>query len=240
MCGEAGVIRAYCRVSTIEQAADGKSSLHRQEEVIRSIAGLRREPASGVVVYSDPGVSGSVPLRDRPAGAKLLAEIEPGDVIVAAKLDRLFRSASDALAMIERFARQQVGVILIDIGVEPVNESLTGKLFFTVLAALAEFERGRIAERIREGKRGKRARGGYIGGKTPTGHRLAGEGKDAVLVPIWSEQSGIELARSLAPTRSLRAVAEELERQGFVSRNGTRYGAEQIKRMLTTEFYVKP
>jgi putative DNA-invertase from lambdoid prophage Rac len=48
-------------------------------------------------VYMEGGVSGSVPLSDREQGAALLAILKPGDAVVTAKLDRMFRSALDAL-----------------------------------------------------------------------------------------------------------------------------------------------
>ena len=47
--------------------------------------------------FVEAGVSGSVPLADRPGGQRLLTALQPGDVIITAKLDRAFRSAADAL-----------------------------------------------------------------------------------------------------------------------------------------------
>ena len=50
----------------------------------------------------DGGVSGSVPLAERPEGKRLLEAVEKGDVIITAKLDRAFRSAADALGTLGR------------------------------------------------------------------------------------------------------------------------------------------
>ena len=49
----------------------------------------------GVII--EEGVSGSVPVFDRPKGGELFAKLAKGDVVIAPKLDRLFRSALDAL-----------------------------------------------------------------------------------------------------------------------------------------------
>ena len=51
-------------------------------------------------VFVERGVSGSKPLADRPEGGKLLAQLKPGDVVITPKLDRMFRSALDALAVL--------------------------------------------------------------------------------------------------------------------------------------------
>ena len=51
--------------------------------------------------FVETGVSGSIPLADRPEGARLIAAVSKGDAIISPKLDRMFRSASDALATLE-------------------------------------------------------------------------------------------------------------------------------------------
>jgi len=59
------------------------------------------------------------PLYQRPEGQKMLAHVQKGDVIVASKLDRIFRSASDALSTIERWRRKGIDLVICDIGIEP-------------------------------------------------------------------------------------------------------------------------
>ena len=91
-------VYGYARVSTDRQSSEGVS-LAEQEHRIRA-----RCAENGWTlehVYVDAGVSGSTPLGKRPQGARLLAMLRPGDVMIAAKMDRVFRSASDALVTIE-------------------------------------------------------------------------------------------------------------------------------------------
>jgi putative DNA-invertase from lambdoid prophage Rac len=180
------MIRGYTRVSTMEQVAG--TSLASQRETIE-----RAHP--GAVYYTDEGVSGSVPLGERSAGEELLADLQPGDTVVAAKLDRLFRNATDALVMAERFERQGVKLVLLDISRDAVNAGGVGKLIFTVLAAVAEMERTRIAERVKEGRRAKRARGGSVGGVAPFGWRVEGQGKEATLVADPAQQAALQTIR---------------------------------------------
>jgi DNA invertase Pin-like site-specific DNA recombinase len=80
----------YARVST-DQQADSGISLDEQRRKIEarcSENGWNLER-----IYVDAGVSGSTPLARRPEGAKLLAVLRPGDVVIAARMDRCFRSA---------------------------------------------------------------------------------------------------------------------------------------------------
>ena len=74
----------YCRVSTSEQATNGVS-LDEQER--RIVAECMGENWQLTEMYIERGISGSMPLQDRPVGRQLLRAVQPGDVILAAKLD---------------------------------------------------------------------------------------------------------------------------------------------------------
>jgi DNA invertase Pin-like site-specific DNA recombinase len=73
------------------------------------------------------------------------------------------------LVTAEAWHKRGISLILVDSGVEPVSDNGTGKLFLSILASVAEFERQRIADRMREGRTGKRQRDGHIGGQAPYG-----------------------------------------------------------------------
>ena len=220
----------YVRVSTSEQAVD-RSSLVDQERRITGAALMRGDDIARM--YSDPGVSGSVPLGQRPCGRDLLAVVRTGDTIIAAKMDRMFRSAQDALNCSERLRKAGVNLVLVDMGSDPVTSNGTSRLFFTMLAAFAEFERERIVERTADGRAGKAARGGHTGGSAPYGWIVDGEGRDAMLIELPDEQK--ILASAIALRRSgltLRAVAATLAATGHFSRSGRPFAAQQIDRML--------
>ncbi len=147
--------------------------MREQERKIRGFAAMQMDEPE-VSIFSDPGISGSIPLDERPSGIRMLAALKVGDTIVAAKLDRLFRSATDALQSVEAFHKQGIHVVLLDVSAEPIASSGVGKLFFTILASVAEFERWRIAERMNDGRKAKLAKGGYAGGHAPYGWRAVG------------------------------------------------------------------
>jgi Resolvase, N terminal domain len=87
----------YCRVSTWRQANEGES-LDVQRRQIEGYVHMHGLTLDGLVV--EEGVSGSIPVIERPAGAALFAKLERGDTIISPKLDRLFRSALDALQVV--------------------------------------------------------------------------------------------------------------------------------------------
>jgi putative DNA-invertase from lambdoid prophage Rac len=156
------MILGYIRCSTSDQAKDDRSSLQTQTDVIEGFARTRGADKYGVQIFTDAGVSGATKLAVRPAGADLLASMKPGDTVIASKLDRMFRSASDAIDMFEVFKAAGVDLVLFDISNEPVSTGV-GKLIMTILAAVADMERIRIKERTAEGRKAAKAKGRAVG-----------------------------------------------------------------------------
>jgi putative DNA-invertase from lambdoid prophage Rac len=231
------MLHAYARVSTLTQSGLDKTSIAEQLAKCKAVASLRGSVGKyDFMTHSDQGVSGSIPLDQRPAGKDMLEQLHPGDVVLASKLDRIFRSGVDALATVERFKKQKIGLILCDIGIEPVADSPVATMFFSMLAAFAQFERERICERICEGKRAKAAKGGLSGGPVPLGFTKVGEGPKAILVPNEIEQEHIRAAKYYAthakrksrPTQIARLMADE----GMLGRDGKPYHRATIFKMI--------
>jgi putative DNA-invertase from lambdoid prophage Rac len=184
-------VYAYVRVSTERQAEDG-ASLDLQQ---RQIAGYAQMLDLAIeYTFVERGISGSRPLADRAAGAKLLARVRAGDTIIAAKLDRLFRSALDALSVLKDLNARGIALHFIDLGGNVTGNGIA-KLVFTILSAVAEAERDRIRERIADVKRDQRSRGRYLGGTVPFGYRV---GENGELVEIPEQQEAI---RTMSPSR---------------------------------------
>src|SRR5689334_7369436 len=106
-------VYAYTRVSTDQQANEG-DSLDVQERTVSGYALMHGLKVKRTFV--ERGVSGSKPLIERAAGGELLAILRAGDVVITPKLDRLFRSASDALRNLEHLKRLGVHLHMIDLG----------------------------------------------------------------------------------------------------------------------------
>jgi putative DNA-invertase from lambdoid prophage Rac len=94
-------VYGYCRVSTESQAEEGV----RLDEQQRRIEGRALEMAWQVdEIFVESGVFGSTPFAKRPEGGRLYRLLHAGDIVIAAKLDRVFRSAGDAQDVIRDFS----------------------------------------------------------------------------------------------------------------------------------------
>ena len=96
----------------MRQASEGES-LDVQRRQIEGYAHMHGLMLDEVVV--EEGVSGSVPVAERPKGGALFAKLVKGDVVIAPKLDRLFRSALDALTVVEDLRKRGVSVCICSI-----------------------------------------------------------------------------------------------------------------------------
>lgn len=135
----------YARVSTEDQ------NLHLQLDALRA-AGCQ-------TVYRDSGVSGVA--AKRPGLAKALKALQPGDVFVTWKLDRLGRSLAELIAIMEQLERRGIGLRSLSESIDTTTPG--GRLVFHVMGALAEFERGLISERTKAGMASAKARGAMLG-----------------------------------------------------------------------------
>jgi DNA invertase Pin-like site-specific DNA recombinase len=164
-------------------------------------------------VFVERGVSGSKPLADRPEGGKLLALLQPGDIVITPKLDRMFRSAVDALDVLGRLKERNVSLHMIDLGGDTTGNGIS-RLVFTILAAVAEAERDRIRERITEVKRDQRRSGRHLGGSVQFGFTL---GPNGMLVPEPTQQRAIKRAKVLYQRGfSLRTIRDDLAKRGHL------------------------
>ena len=89
--------------------------------------------------------------------------IREGDVLVVTKLDRLARSVSDLMTIIQQLDIKTVGLRVLNLGMD--THTPTGKLMLTVLGGVAQFEREMMLERQREGVEKGKAAGKYRGRK---------------------------------------------------------------------------
>src|SRR5579859_1269103 len=100
----------------------------------------------------------------RPRLEAALAYVRAGDTLVVTKLDRLGRGVRDLIDLVQRI--EKLGVDLLALQQNIDTSTPTGRMFFHVIAAFAEFERDLISERTRDGLEAARARG-RTGGRKP-------------------------------------------------------------------------
>ena len=149
-----GIIRAalYARVSTADQTPDN------QLVALRSFADARGWQA---LEFVDHGISGA---KDRRPGLDaLLAAVRARkvDVVACIKLDRLARSTRHLLTLAGDLEALGVDLVVLDQSIDTTTPS--GRLLFHVLAAIAEFERDLIRDRVVAGLRRAKAQGRRLG-----------------------------------------------------------------------------
>ncbi|MCJ2116735.1 recombinase family protein [Methylobacterium sp. J-001] len=202
-------IYTYSRVSTGRQAEEGESlgAQQRRAEGYALMQGFTIDAH-----FVERGVSGSVPIGGRPEGGRLLTMLRRGDMVITPKLDRMFRSALDALNTMGELRDRGVSLHMIDLGGDVTSNGIA-KLVFTILAAVAEAERDRTRERIADVKHDQRKRGRYLGGTVPFGFALRNDGS---LAEVEGEQEAVcEMAKLQAAGKSLRVIAAAMGKRGF-------------------------
>jgi DNA invertase Pin-like site-specific DNA recombinase len=149
----------YARVSTFDQEPENQLA-----EIRRYIAarGWTAEE------YVDRGVSGA---KDRrPALDRLLVDARRRrfDVVVVWRLDRLGRNLRHLITLLEEYQALGIAFVSLNEGIDATTPA--GKLQMHILGAIAEFERARIAERVKAGLQRARAQGTRLGRprKVPT------------------------------------------------------------------------
>ncbi len=170
----------YARVSTEEQSLD------------LQIDALTK--AGCDQIFKDHGVSGVAPKR--PGLEQALATLEPGDILVVWRLDRLARSMKDLLGTVQALHEREVGFQSI---CEHIDiSSAFGELILHVLSAVVHFERRLIVERTEAGMRAAKARGVKFG-------RRRAIDEEMLLGAIEQRKTGVpipEIALSLRVGRS--------------------------------------
>jgi len=219
----------YIRVSSVEQIKG--TSLAEQERQIESYAALKGIDLLNIII--DPAIKGEIPIHQRPQGKLLVEAIDNGsiDTVIICKLDRAFRSASDCLNKVEEWEKKTISLHILNISGQSVDTSSPmGKFFITMMAGAAELEKNLIKERCCNGREARRGEGKIIG-SLPYGYRLGHDGKTLIEKPI--EQEALHLIRKLkASGRSLRAIAAELNAQGYTTKKGSTWTHGHVQGVL--------
>src|SRR5476649_2528097 len=154
-----GILVGYGRVSTCDQQAGLDAQI--RDLKVAECEEIFSEQVSGIAQ------------RDRLKEA--LRFVRRGDTLVCCKPYRLARSTTDLLRIVDDLDRRGVGLIMLSMGGQRIDtRAPTGKLMITMLGAIAEFERGLLLERQREGVAKAKQDGKYRGRK-PTARAKTAE-----------------------------------------------------------------
>lgn len=224
----------YIRVSTEKQADEG-ASLELQRD--RITAYCRLHGLDLALIIEDQGVSGSIPLRQRPDGREIDAALKQHHAkhVIGLKLDRLFRDAADALTQTKSWDNAGIGLHLIDVGGQTINTATAmGRMFLTMMAGFAELERNLIAERTASALQNKKARL-EVYSALPLGY----EAQDGKLIPIDEEGRVVaEIQDMRDQGMTLRDIAGDLNERGIKGKRGGKFYASTIKAILDNDLHL--
>ena len=223
----------YVRVSTSEQANEGVS-LAQQRQALERWAEL--SDVELVEIVEDAGVSGTVPVSERPGGQRVFEALESGAAtgVVFTKLDRMFRNTIDTLRTVyERFEPAGWGFACLDMALD--TSTSAGKLQLTIMAGVAQNWRDQIADRTREAMAQLKRQGVRVG-RPPMGWSYSEE-EDAdgrrVVVPVEREARTIARAKELREQgKTLAVIAETLTAEGHTTKRGGHWHPTSVNRLL--------
>lgn len=232
----------YGRTSSEEQAERG--TIKNQQEYLRERGRLDAWRIAGEYEYWDDGVTGTLPLLERPAGRRLLADAKAGRLrrVIVYNLTRLGRTLRVILDAYDQL--QTYGVEVVS-ATEPVDTSNPmGKFIFQLLGSLAELDRATTLDKLSGGRDRKAREGRWTGGPIPFGLDVHPEDVDRDEAPrlVPSErvlpqleqrerEAAADLFRAIDGGASTTELARRLNALGINS--ATRYAGQDAPSRFT-------
>jgi DNA invertase Pin-like site-specific DNA recombinase len=205
----------YARVSTQMQVNDGMS-MEAQEKTLRNAAEFAG--FSSVEVLLEEGRSGKS-ITGRPVLRDALNRLDSGtaQALIVTRIDRLARSTTDFLSIVDRAAKNNWRLVLLDLNLD--TSTYQGRFVTTIMSALAEMERGIIAERQKDVHKHRRDNGQVWGVDLGPKQLISDEIRNRI---IEEREKGL----------SLRVIARMLDVEGIPTAYGGKWSASSIKYVL--------
>jgi DNA invertase Pin-like site-specific DNA recombinase len=210
-----GLALLYARVSTQLQVNDGVS-LDVQERQLQQAAEMAG--FTNIEIVREEGRSGKS-ISGRPALTEALKRLDAGNAqaLFVTRIDRLARSTQDFLSIVDRANKNNWRLVMLDLNLD--TSSYQGRFVVTIMSALAEMERGIIAERQRDVHKDRRARGVVWGVDMGPRNKTPEEIKQRVI----SER---------ASGASYKTIADGLNRDGIPTQNQRKWYPTTVRNLL--------
>ena len=158
-------------------------------------------------IFTDKDSGGKV---HRKGLDELLSKVQPGDKVVVMSFDRLARSVSQLLSISEDFQKRDIELVSVKEQID--TTSPCGKLFFTITAAFAQFEKDMNNERTKQGLEAAKKRGTKLGRPKANQERL----NEAVTLYQYSSMTMKQISNAVGISPS--PIYRELKRLSITKR----------------------
>ena len=218
----------YARVSTKEQQDEGYS-IPAQLKAIRAFC--EAQGLSPVAEFIEAESAGKAGRKRFTEMVDFLKSDPRVRVVVAHKLDRLYRNFTDQV-LLEEIVGARARYVTGD-----VPDSPQGELLRDVQLSVAKFYLGNLAEEVRKGMDEKVLQGGWPH-LAPIGYLNDKPTRSVVTHPLKASLVRFAFERYASGFVSLQQLSEELADRGLLQRSGRKLGVSHLKQLLSNPFYV--
>ena len=166
----------YCRVSTQQQVRDGHSIEAQKKKILDYVADKQLKDTV-LPPFVDSALSGKN-MKDRPEFQRMKSMMKKGDTIISCSLTRIGRNTKEIIVFSSELEENGINLIVLDNNID--TSTSYGRLFFTIMTGIAQFERELTSERNRAVIESRKA-DGYVVSKPPYGYDVDKETKKLII-----------------------------------------------------------